>query len=161
MKITANPFALPETPAHLLTGPLGKVWFLRRGFVEPALVNQMIQQQSGRQLELSVLMLDASEALAKAKNITDDEARNMFAPQQLADGTIVEAQANPIDYLDRAQRKQYLELANAGTNSLQIQVATALIQNRIMFALELANPAEVGAESITVKRKWFSPEVLS
>jgi hypothetical protein len=159
MKITSNPFALPEVPVHLLTGPLGKVWFLRRGFVEPALVNEMIQSQQGRQLELSLLMLDASEALAKAKSISDEEARNMFAPQQMADGSFVEAQANPIDYLTREQRKQYLELANSGTNNLQIQVATALIQTRIMFALELAEDAAIASEKIKVKRKWFSPEV--
>jgi len=153
MRLKKNPFgSIKETPAPVVKIGDGSIWFLRRGCIEPNTNPIALQEKQQKQAEISVLILEAAENLAKEKGVTPEQAREMLFPREV-DGVTVEP-VNLLDFLTEGQKTRYFALVNEAAD-IPLKVATLMIRHRILYSITLSEPAKLKATQIYVDEPWF------
>jgi hypothetical protein len=153
-----NPFVRSQgTPVKVFTDPDGVgVHFLSTGSIDGNTNPIDVQEAQRKEAEIAAILLDAVDNLAKEKNVSRNEARELFKSQEI-DGTQVEG-LNPIDYLSSEERILFFKLSQE-TQELPNKIATIFCQHRLLYTIHLTQAADQGTTTLFINEPWFDMQV--
>lgn len=148
-----SPFsALKQEVVPVVTAPDGScVWFVSTGSIDPNTNPIPLQDKQKKQAEVTALILQASDELARQRGITSEEARGLFFPDKEDKVSIA---LNPMDYLTFEEKAKYFALVGE-SEQVPITVATLFMQHRLAYDLVLTENAKAKSRQLYVKEPWF------
>jgi hypothetical protein len=153
MLLTFSPFDPVEVvPVPVVKTDAGTIYFAKKGSIDPNTMPISLQEQQDKQVMLGMLLLDAAEELAKKEGISVEDANARFLPRRV--GNVVVPGISALPYLIGDKREQYFKAARESA-SLPVKVATLMIQHRMLFSVELTEPAKAKAKQLSIHQTWF------
>lgn len=134
----------------------GSVYFVSVGWIEPNISPVPVQEKQRKQAQITALILEAAETLAREKKISPEEARGLFFPS--SEGTAIAL--NPLDYLNTEQKVIYFSLVTE-SEEVPLRVATLMMQYRLAYEIVVTEPAKAKSKQLSIKEPWFAVEVGS
>jgi len=142
----------------------GIIWFEKRGHLTVKESPLDLQQQEKRQARVQDLIFIASEKLAVEQAISKQKARELLLgrpvnkQEEETDGDVkVEVDYTIIDFLTADERREFLQLTSA-PSTLELDIATLMMQYRVLFPVTLASDAQVKSKQLEVMPLGFPVE---
>lgn len=142
-------------PVHILTLRDYKLYFGKTGKKEMVLSPIAAQEVEKKAEEVNEFFCGIAEQIAKDYDISEIDALQLAYGMDVSDDNGTKIQVNLDNYLGLRDRLKLAALQRE-SKDLPIEVSVLLMQNRILYSVQVLDDAKLGDRKLSIEDPWFS-----
>ncbi len=149
----SNPFGQRRDKVYRVVDGDMEGYFAFKGFATPLTSPEEIQILERQEEQATEIIFTVLDRCARKNNFSREDAQKYYYGAVLADGTEIAPQGNLDDDLLPSENARMITLSKDVTPRLKILTVTNLMQNRLLYPLEVLAASD---SDLKVRKPWYA-----